>query len=549
MRRALPACSFWCLLLVVVTGCGDGGSSEMLPEPDEPIENTWRSVLFPSDWTPQTTDPDGRFLHDMSYAGYRGGQAPLPGGAGMPIVNAVAHHGADATGATDATGSIQSAIDAAALLGSAIVFLPEGLYRVDGLLTIQSSGIILRGAGAALSRIHFTRHSAMTGRAHLTVGTSPGTAAEVPLRQDAAPRQREVFVDDAQALRVGDDVVLGYVITPEFVDAHGMTGVWGPFNGTWQPFERREIVAIDMSTVPHRITVDVPLRYPALVRDRASLRVETGYLSEVGVEHLGVANAVGWDDAWANDRTHAIAFIGVKDGWVRDVASFSSPSAPASGPGAGAHLQNCGILTLRSKRVTVANTRLEKAQDRGGGGSGYLFELRQCNEVLTRDATAIAGRHNFIQNWGFGTSGCVWLRCRSEAGLALFSKDFPTIGQLGYSEFHHSLAMANLIDSCTILDGWSGINRGTFSSGAGHSATQNVFWNVQGAGVMRSQQFGWGYVIGTSAEVTLNLSAGSDTTPTDWVEGEARSADLVPQSLYLDQHNRRTGVAAEAATP
>ena len=517
--------------------------------PDDPVALNWRSTLFPDDWTPETTDSEGRFLHDCSYAGYRGGEATLPSGVGLPIVNVVAHHGADATGATDATAAIQAAIDAAALRGDAIVLLPPGTYRIDGLLRVSSSGIVLRGAGAAQTRLHFTRHTGMTDRAHLTVGASPTTGTEVLLSSGASARERDVFVVDAQGLQVGDDVVLGWVITPEFVAEHAMTGVWGPFNGTWQPFERREIVAIDTSNLPHRIELDVPLRYPARTRDSASLRVESGYVAEVGLEHFAVATAVGWDDAWSNERTHAIRLMGVKDAWIRGVESYPSPSAPASGPGAGAHLQNCGILTLRSKRVTIARSRMANAQHRGGGGCGYLFEIRQSNEILTRDCEAAAGRHNYIQNWGFGTSGCVWLRCLSEDGRALFSKDFPTVGQLGYSEFHHSLATANLIDSCTTSDGWSGVNRGTFSSGAGHSATQNVFWNVRGTGIVRSQQFGWGYVIGTDADVTLNVVVGGDTLPIDWVEGEERAADLVPQSLYLEQHRRRTGAPAEGATP
>ena len=483
----------------------------------------------------------------MSYAGFRNGTAQLPDGVGLPVVNALTHYGADPTGQTDATVPIQTAIHAAAMLGEAIVYLPAGLYRVDGLLQINHDGCILRGAGAEATRIHFTRHANMTGLAHLSVGAPPSTNLAVALVEDAAPRRRTVAVADAGALAVGDDVVLGFVISDAFVAEHGMDGVWGPFNGSWQPFERRQIVAIDRSAAPHRIELDVPCRYPAKVRDGASLRREVGYRSGVGVEHLAVTTAVAWDDAWSNDRTHAISFTGIKDGWIRGVHSFVSPHAPGDGPGAAAHLQNCGILTLRCKRVTVADCVLADPQDRGGGGCGYLFEVRQCSEVLTRDCEATAGRHNFIQNWGFGTSGCVWLRCRSAEGLALFSKEFPTVGQLGYSEFHHSLATANLIDQCEVFDGWSAVNRGTYSSGAGHSATENVFWNVQGTGIVRSQQFGWGYVVGTAPDISINVDEGSQTSPRDWVEGAGEGALLSPASLYLDQHQRRTGQAAEAA--
>ena len=132
----------------------------------------------------------------------------------------------------------------------------------------------------------------------------------------------------------------------------------------------------------------------------------------------------------------------VKDAWVRHVASFASPYAPA----AGYHLQNGGLDVLESKRVTVTDTTLEKAQNRGDGGSGYLYEVYTSNEVLIRDSEGVAGRHNFIQNWDFGTTGCVFLRDRSAEGLAFAAIDdkYP---QNGTSEFHHSLAMACLIDS------------------------------------------------------------------------------------------------------
>jgi hypothetical protein len=288
----------------------------------------------------------------------------------------------------------------------------------------------------------------------------------------------------------------------------------------------------------------VPLRYPAKVRDQASLRLETGYLREVGVEELAVSNAVGWTEAWQSQRVHVLELDAVADGWVRNVVSFASPAAPPSGPGAGAHLQSGGIIVRSSKRVTIAEVRLEQAQNRGGSGCGYLFEIRQSNEVLTRDAQGIDGRHNFIQNWGFGTTGCVWHQCRSVGGRT-FATPEDTFGLLGASELHHSLAMANLIDSCSADDGWATFNRQTESTGAGHTATESVFWNLDGTGSLRSAQYGWGYVIGTGPDVTVNtallLPDREGTEPDDWLEGLGAAADLVPGSLYVDQFERRTG--------
>ncbi|MFY0537616.1 hypothetical protein [Nannocystis pusilla] len=61
--------------------------------------------------------------------------------------------------------------------------------------------------------------------------------------------------------------------------------------------------------------------------------------------------------------------------------------------------------------MTVADSTLELAQHRGDGGNGYLFEVMQSGEVLVRDCVARAGRHNFVQNWGFGATGIVCCGC------------------------------------------------------------------------------------------------------------------------------------------
>jgi hypothetical protein len=105
-------------------------------------------------------------------------------------------------------------------------------------------------------------------------------------------RSPVVLVADARGLSVGDDVGVGWVITPEFVAEHGMTGVWTQFNGQWRSFFRRKVVAVDTAATPHRVTLDIPLRSQAKVRDGASLRRETGYLAEAGLESLSVGNAV-----------------------------------------------------------------------------------------------------------------------------------------------------------------------------------------------------------------------------------------------------------------
>ena len=69
--------------------------------------------------------------------------------------------------------------------------------------------------------------------------------------------------------------------------------------------------------------------------------------------------------------------------------------------------------------MTIADARIEKAQNRGEGGCGYLFEVTASNEILIRDSIALEGRHAFIQNWDFGTTGVVFLRVEAGGSRSL----------------------------------------------------------------------------------------------------------------------------------
>ena len=526
------------LLTLLLAGCpqeapDDDDTARADDDDSTAPPDSWRSALYPLDWTPAFSDGD-RFLHDFSYAGYHRGEAPLPAPA-APAAS-VLDFGADPSGQTDSTSAIQAAIDS---LSEGTLLLPAGSYRVDDRLVVTAP-LVLRGEGPDQTQLWFTRTDGMSDSGHLSFSGAVQRGPDLPLAADADSRATTVTLADASSLSPGQEVALGWTITDAFIDAHGMTGTWQAFNGQWVPFFRREVVAVDGDEV----TLDIPLRYPALLRDGASLRSEAGYLTGCGVESLALSTVGPWATAWSLDRSHALRMDDVADCWVRDVASFESPN---SSDDRGRHLLSGGIRITTSKRVTIADTSLGHAQNRGSGGNGYLFEILQSGEVLVRDSVGTAGRHNFIQNWGFGTSGCVWLRTHSSGGQTELSQD-SGIGGVGLSEFHHSLAMANLIDDSAADDGWGAVNRGDWSTGAGHTATQNVFWNLRGAGRLDSYQVGWGYVIGAQGLAVLTdidddglFSIGEGTEPNDHVEGLDAELPLEPLSLYEDQLKRRLG--------
>lgn len=494
----------------------------------------WRSSLYPEDWAPGFETPDGR-LRDFSHAGYRGGGVPLPEGTTAPT-RSVLDHGADPTGTTDSTAALQAAVDE----GPGTVLLPPGRYRVDGQVTVTQSGTVLQGAGTDETTLWFTSGD-LDFSAHLRFVGQPRATLSATLLQDVEAEDTTVVVARGSGLEPGDEVWLGVTITDAFAADHGMEDHWGFSRGAWRPFFRRTVTAVSPGTDDTEVVVlDVSLPYPLLQRDGARIDAVEGYLEEVGLTGLSVTNAVDWETAWSRDQVHAVSFDGVRDSWMQDVASVESADHP------GFHLQSSGVLVRNSRRVTLAGLDLRHSQNRGEGGNGYLIEVRTSNGVLVRDSVAVAGRHNLIQNWDFGTSDLVFLRTHS-ADAEAYTSPTDDRGAVACSETHHALAIAVLVDHSTVTDCWKLANRLSFSSGAGHTATESVFWNVQGEGELASLQFGRGYVIGTQGVTVrtevLDVWDSLGTQPEDFVEGVGEAETLQPPSLYEDQLERRLGRA------
>ncbi len=489
----------------------------------------WRSALYPIDWEPGF-EVGGWALADFSYAGFGGDGRGLPELDGI-VRSSVVDFGADPSGVVDSTAAFQSAIDS----GTPLVWVPAGDYRLEGELLVERSGVVIAGEGAELSRLWFSKTIGMSFRSHIEFRGTERLVAELETRGGLTAGSNRLELATVEGLSSGLEVTVGWVISPEFVAAHDMTGYWEFSLGEWRPFFRRTIVSVE--TDPPAVVLDVPLRYGLDAGYAPSLRVVEGAVSGCGVRDLGLSNSTEWYAAWAQTQVHVLSFRHAKDCWVKSVASWEG-----LGEGDGYHLQSSGIEVEASRRITIEDSYLGFAQNRGEGGNGYLYEIRQSNEVLVRDCVGENGRHNFIQNWDFGSSGLVFLRNHTVGGEAFTGPD-EGFATLGASEFHHALAMSNLIDSCTVDDGWKAVNRLGYSSGAGHTATETVFWNNRGTGILSSYQYGKGYVIGTDGvRVYHDPSAtfeGIGSEPEDWVEGLEEGARLDPPSLFEDQRERR----------
>jgi hypothetical protein len=243
----------------------------------------------------------------------------------------------------------------------------------------------------------------------------------------------------------------------------------------------------------------------------------------------------------------AINLDRVRDAWLWDVDSF----AP-TGNTTGTHVLSNGIvLGVGTTRVTIAECDFGRAQYRGGGGNGYLFQLLG-NDALVRDDTATNARHGFIINY---------------AGSGNVFRDDTIHSSRLTDDSHRFLAHANLYDRLVLDSAWlSAVNRGTTSTGAGFTSTQHVFWGTHvelshptaSGCAIESAQWGWGYLVGSSAasgtmarlcpmSFTNSYWASIDQgDPTDVVEGENMGDTLFPRSLHqtmLDMRCAREGIA------
>ncbi|GAA2410124.1 hypothetical protein GCM10010433_06100 [Streptomyces pulveraceus] len=90
-------------------------------------------------------------------AGYRTGSRP-PRRTGRGFVADVRRYGAKPDGSADAAPAINRAIADAGEHGGGTVLVPEGTYRIDDLVRIGHSDVVVRGAGSGRTRLHATRN-------------------------------------------------------------------------------------------------------------------------------------------------------------------------------------------------------------------------------------------------------------------------------------------------------------------------------------------------------------------------------------------------------
>ena len=518
---------------------------------------TWRSTLYPEDWTPAYTDGEGRFLHDFSYAGYHSGASPVPFVRKNVTDVTQAPYYADNTGTEDVTAIVQRAADDLGRQGGGVLYFPAGEYRLSvpgrAGIRIRYDNTVLRGAGAGKTFLKNTtvemRNKTVllfepdSGDWYRPAGEPVGLAADLP------DRSFRVRVTDAASFRKGDRVVLTSDCSEAFIREHGCEGLWTPEAMKGVAF-CRTVTGVDRKN--GTVEIDVPTRYPLKTRDNARMYKIGPQLRECGLEALSIGNVQSPLDTWADGDfakegtggyavhgSHFVVFRNAENCWVRRIVSYRPAENDED-----IHFLSNALQLADSRFITVDSCSLAKPRYEGGGGNGYLYTL-EGNDCLLHCCEAEDGRHNFDFK-RMSANGNVLYRCTGRNSRLA-------------SDFHMHLSMSNLLDGC-VMDGdfLQAAYRPYGSRNAMHGfpTTQTVFWNTRGERphrkndyVIESAQYGWGYVIGTSGPI-CGVKTGPvsgvrkfpyDSSPEDFVEGVGRGETLSPASLYEDQLFRRIG--------
>jgi hypothetical protein len=529
------------------------------------IAQTWRSQLYPKDWTPGYR-VGNMFLHDFSYAGYMMGEQPLPEsvGSGQLVDVTQPPYNADKTGANDVTAVLQKALDDVGKTGGGAVYLPAGTYKVkpasgNAAIYITYSNVILKGDGIGKTFIRCFAEN-MRSKQVIAVGASKnwnapesGSTACYLDRDIPDTPAKTIYLKSTGNLAADDWVIIRSDRSAAWIDEHQMNGFWAADANKGVTFYRR-ITAVDPTA--KTIEIDIPTRYYMKTRDNARVYKVTPSVQNVGLQDFSIGNKAnpkssGWGEedytipdagAYEVHAAFLLKFTCAVHSWAKNIASYQA------GNTAVIHMSSNGLDMDRCRNLTVDNCDFSYPQYEGGGGNGYA--INHCSqECLIVNCTASSVRHGYAFKYSYASGNVIHA--------------FSSVQPKYASDFHMYMSMSNLIDNQhmngDLIDATVrpyGANAGDYH---GVTTSQTVFWNTNGIAyqngshIIDSRQHGYGYIIGTrgpaynvkTTPTVMSSKYGSpDTAPEDFREGINNGANLEPRSLYYDQLARRLGKGA-----
>jgi MYXO-CTERM domain-containing protein len=308
-------------------------------------------------------------LPDFSHAGYHEGEVAVPE---VPVVANALDFGAKGDGSVDDAPAIQAAIDSAT---AGAILLPKGRYRIDSVLVISKSGVVLRGEGAGATGSILVADKSLadvfgadpkwsysggfvqlgsTGSPSLLAGVaSSASGGALDLDLAGAPA---IAAGELVELRLVDDGSgsLGRHLHGELADS-GTCAYQVPLRFDWP-------VRVEAAGGGH-VTLRQPLRTDVRPEWTPELWSFPA-ISEVGVEHLRIEFPDVPYAGHLQEPGYNAIFMqnGVVDAWVKDVTVVNADDA--------------FLTEVRVKNVSFLDVRTE------GRLGHHGFNLNQSADVL-----------------------------------------------------------------------------------------------------------------------------------------------------------------------
>ena len=474
----------------------------------------WVSVNSGGKLTYKTLERGDRIM-DFSFAGYMGGGVRLPE---VPVVLTVSPGGND-----DAV-VIQKAIDKVSELQlvngfRGAVLLKAGSYHCDKPLTINESGVVLRGSGSGDEGTVIS----MTGEPHTCISAKGSGSTEVAgkpvaISDSYLPSGTSTFsVTAVSSFKVGDLIKISRPVTESWVHFMGMdTLVRDGKKQTWingETLTERTILKIEGS----KITVDVPLTdsYDAKFLGPQGATIvkinATGEISQIGIENLRIVSPP--KVVTITERFNkALSINSAVDVWLKNIEIVNTVNS----------------VSVSGDRVTVEN--VSTVHTVATEGAAKPADFSAAGKQILFDRCSVKGNNLFFFVTGARVSGpIVLLNCTFKGN--------------GWIQPHARWATGLLVDGCDVPDGGIDfMNRGEMGSGHGWTIGWAVAWNCSAKRYLNQMPPGSAnWVIGCRGDREKGaVPFGKFPLLPEGIY-DAHGSPVVPASLYLAQLSERLG--------
>jgi len=460
-------------------------------------------------------DAKGNIIPDFSHVGYHQGDREI---MDIKVVKTVSPNENG-----DNQAILQNAVDEVSQLPLDIngfrgaILLKKGTYKIPETITINKSGIVLKGEGVSETKLIATGK----GQRSLIIFKGEGQLKEiqgsrVKIADKFVPVGAFAFtVTDASQYKIGDNIVVLRIPNNKWISDLKMDQIEIPEGRNVKQWQAKDYMLrferLITKMEGNKITVDNPI---VMEMDEnygdAEIYKSTfdGRIKEVGIENMSFeseyANDTDEDHGWI-----AVQFDKVQDGWVRNIVTRYFGYAAVS-------------INSTSKQITVKDSKCLDAKSIIDGGRRYSFNNNgQLNLFMNLETTE--GRHDYVT--GARVLGPnVFYNCKA-------SKTHADIGP------HHRWTVGTLYDNIT-TDGEIVVqDRGFMGSGHGWAGVTQILWNCKAKKVAVQSPWvsGQNYSFGTQGGKYEGHFKGRP----DGVWENQNQTDIAPKSLYLAQLQSR----------